>query len=217
MTDLSKLYRRRFEEASLPGKARIWKVLCTHYFQNYVADDSTVVDLACGYGEFINAIKAGRKIGIDLNPDAADFVNADVNFIMAPADATGLPDGSVDLVFTSNFLEHLPDKHALDLVFAEIMRIVKPMGRAIIMGPNLRYVGQAYWDFYDHHVGLTHASLVEGLSLAGFELEKVIPRFLPYTTKSKLPQHPFFVAAYLKVPLVWSLLGKQFLAIARRP
>jgi hypothetical protein len=52
---------------------------------------------------------------------------------------------------------------------------------------------------------------------ADYEIERLIPRFLPYTTRSRLPQHPAFVALYLAVPFVWRILGKQFLVVARKP
>ncbi|MGH8476727.1 MAG: hypothetical protein ACRER2_13325, partial [Methylococcales bacterium] len=64
---------------------------------------------------------------------------------------------------------------------------------------------------------LSHLSLVEALQLAGFEIDKMIDKFLPYTTQSRLPQFPFLVSAYLKFPIAWRLLGKQFLVVARKP
>ena len=47
----------------------------------------------------------------------------------------------------------------------------------MIMGPNIRYVGGAYWDFFDHHLALTERSVVEAFRLSGFEPEKVVDRF----------------------------------------
>jgi hypothetical protein len=44
----------------------------------------------------------------------------------------------------------------------------------------------------------------------------VVTRFLPYTTKSPLPQAPWLVRLYLKVPLAWWFLGKQSLVIAEK-
>lgn len=44
----------------------------------------------------------------------------------------------------------------------------------------------------------------------------MIPRFLPYTTKSRLPQAPWLIRLYLRVPLAWWLLGKQALVVAER-
>ena len=47
--------------------------LPTH-FQQFVGTNDTVVDLACGYGEFINNIHAGQKIAINLNPDSREYL-----------------------------------------------------------------------------------------------------------------------------------------------
>jgi hypothetical protein len=59
--------------------------------------------------------------------------------------------------------------------------------------------------------------LSEGLTQAGYRVERVIPKFLPYTTKGNLPQANWLVALYLKVPVVWRILGKQFLLVATSP
>jgi SAM-dependent methyltransferase len=81
-----------------------------------------VLDLACGYGEFINNIRAARKIAVDLNPDSPDAVAGDVIFHAVAANALGpITDASVDVVFTSNFFEHLPDKAALQEVLGEVL------------------------------------------------------------------------------------------------
>ena len=63
---LAALYRNRFPQQELERKAAIWDVLCRHYFQRFVPPGATVVDLACGYGEFINHIDAGEKVAVDL-------------------------------------------------------------------------------------------------------------------------------------------------------
>ena len=73
-----------------------------------------------------------------------------------------------------------------------------------------------YWDFYDYYLPLSHLSLEEGLVQADYEIERLVARFLPYTTRSPLPQHPSFVALYLAVPLAWRIFGKQFLVVARK-
>ena len=218
MPNLAALYRFRFRESERPQKMRLWKALCEHYFQNLIGEGKIVVDLACGYGEFINNIRAKKKIAIDLNPDAPKYLVPEVHFLPSRADKVdGIADASVDVVFTSNFLEHLKTKEECDAVLAEVLRILKPGGRFIIMGPNIRYLAAEYWDFYDHYLPLSHLSLEEGLVQAGYAIESIIPRFLPYTTRSALPQHPALVALYLKLPLVWRILGKQFLVTGRKP
>jgi SAM-dependent methyltransferase len=218
MPDLAALYRFRFRESERPQKMLIWKTLCEHYFQRLVGDGRIVADLACGYGEFINNIKAAKKYAIDLNPDAPKFLDPDVQFCPSRADKIdGLAAGAVDVVFTSNFLEHLKTKDECDAVFAEVLRILKPGGRFVVMGPNIRYLAAQYWDFYDHYLPLSHLSLEEGLVQAGYEIESIVPRFLPYTTRSRLPQAPALVALYLKLPLAWRIFGKQFLVVGRKP
>jgi hypothetical protein len=71
-----------------------------------------------------------------------------------------------------------------------------------------------YWDFYDHSLGLTHYSLQEVLKLKNFKIDYCLDKFLPYTTKSKLPSHPLLVRAYLMFPIAWKVLGKQFFIVA---
>jgi SAM-dependent methyltransferase len=216
--ELSTLYRQRFPEAELARKAAIWKVLCERFFQRYVPPDAAVIDLACGYGEFINHIRAGEKIAVDLNADARSRLDGDVRFEQIGAlELATLGREGADLVFTSNFLEHLPDRRSLEQLLDQVLEVLKPRGRFMILGPNLRYLPGAYWDFYDHTLGLTHGSLCEVLVLKGFRIETCIDRFLPYTTRGALPTHPALVRAYLAVPPVWRLLGKQFFVVAQKP
>lgn len=108
-------------------------------------------------------------------------------------------------------------KAALELLLDQIFLTLKPGGRYLIMGPNLRDLPEQYWDFYDDHLGLTHASLCEIPAIKGFDIEQCVDRFLPYTTQGAMPTHPLPVRAYLAVPLMWRLPGKQFFIAARKP
>ncbi len=40
-----------------------------------------VVDLGCGYGEFINNIRCASKFAMDMNPGARTHLNPDIRFI----------------------------------------------------------------------------------------------------------------------------------------
>jgi hypothetical protein len=94
---------------------------------------------------------------------------------------------------------------------------LSPGGKLLILQPNIRYVKGAYWDFIDHKVPLTDKSLIEAGRLAGFTVASTLARFLPYTTQSRIPQHPLLVLLYLKIPIVWFILGKQsFLVLEKQ-
>ncbi|MCG6205028.1 class I SAM-dependent methyltransferase [Rhodopseudomonas sp. HC1] len=217
MNDLAIIYKSRFSSTGFEKRTRVWKILCARFFQNYVPRNSVLLDLACGYGEFINHIAASKKYGVDLNPDAQSQLSPDVDFKMTPAyDLSHIASDSVDRVFTSNFLEHLPDKAACDTVLKEVRRILKPGGKVMILGPNIRYAYKEYWDYYDHYLALSHLSLSEGLLLAGYQPELVIDRFLPYTMNNATPTADWMIRVYLRVPLAWKLLGKQFFIVARK-
>ncbi len=198
-------------------KDRVWKVLCEDYFQQFVPHASTVLEIASGYGEFIRHIAATRKIAVDLNPDSAACLPGDVEFHLGSAsDLAMLADDSVDVCFSSNFFEHLPSKDVMDAVLSEALRVLKPGAIYLAMQPNLRCEPGKYWDYYDHVLPLTHLSCREAFAKAGFEVIRVIDRFIPFSTDSRLPQHPLLVKMYLRVPLLWRLLGGQFVIIGRK-
>jgi SAM-dependent methyltransferase len=208
--ELEKLYRHRFEEAELPRKLEIWRVLCEDFFGQYVRSADTVIDIGAGYCEFINNIAAQRRIAVDLNPRTREFAESGVEVLHEScARLESMPQDSADVVFMSNFLEHLPSKQAVFDTLSEARRLLRPGGRLLILQPNVRLLPGAYWDFFDHHTPLTDQSLSEALLNLDFRLERVISRFLPYTTKSRLPQLPWMVKLYLRVPLAWRILGKQ--------
>jgi SAM-dependent methyltransferase len=127
-----------------------------------------------------------------------------------------LPDDSLDVVFTSNFFEHLSTKHDLRDTLLQARRCLRPGGRLIALGPNIRYLLGKYWDFYDHHLALTDLSLGEVMTETGFILERQIPRFLPYTMSRNRQIPLWMLRFYLKLTIAWPLFGKQFLIVIRK-
>lgn len=217
MSDLSALYDLRFSHTGTDKRRAVWRQLCLHYFNKLVPADATILDVACGYGEFINNIRARKKYAIDLNEDAPGNLSPDVTFFHTPAtDLSPLPVGEIDTAFTSNFLEHFRDKQQLDQFLRELHRVMAPGGRFIILGPNIRYCYKEYWDYYDHYLPLSHLAVVEALALAGFRAETVIDRFLPYTMNNSAPTADIVIQTYLKMPWAWRFFGKQFLIVARK-
>lgn len=210
---LTSLYRHRFQ-ANREPRAELWAVLVDGFFQRWVPRDSCVLDLAAGDCGFVNAIAARRRIAVDLNPDVVDAAAAGVEAIVCAADAVEeVPDASVDRIFVSNLFEHLPRETIL-AVMDECRRLLAPTGRLLVLQPNIRFCARDYWMFFDHVTPLDDRSLGEALALTGFDVEHQITRFLPYTTKSRLPASPALVRGYLRVPLAWRVLGAQTFIVA---
>jgi ubiquinone/menaquinone biosynthesis C-methylase UbiE len=217
MNDLASIYKKRFVDSGIERRQNVWRALCRFFFSRFVRPDDTVLDIACGYGEFINNIPAAKKFAIDLNPDSLRCLDPAVHFVNGAAtDLSQFADSSVDVAFTSNFLEHLRDKMDVIELFRQVHRVLVPGGKMLILGPNIKYAYRDYWDFFDHYLPLSDASVGEALALTGFDLEMVIPRFLPFTMNNKAPTHDLIIFAYLRLPLAWLWFGKQFFIVAQK-
>jgi SAM-dependent methyltransferase len=217
---LDDIYRNRFPEADRAAKTAVWRVLCRHFFQRYIGPADVVLDIGAGFGEFLSNIQCGRRIAVDVErlsgrqlPPGSDEI-----LVASHELSSQVPAASVDVVFCSNVFEHLPNTAIFLATLAEIRQVLRPGGRLLVLQPNIRLVGGAYWDFVDHHLPLTERSLVEACESTGFRVTEVITRFLPYTTRSALPTAPWLVRLYLMCPPVWRLMGGQtFLVATPRP
>jgi len=216
---VDRIYRDRFPETMHERRRAAWRALCAGWFSRFVEPGDRVLEIAAGYCEFINAVRCREKVAVDLNPDTRLHAAAGVEVRTADAARLGesLPEASFDVAFTSNFLEHCRDReHVLD-VLRSAFAVLRPGGRLLVMGPNWKYAYREYFDFFDHRVALSHEAVREALRLAGFEVELVVPRFLPFSFKSRLPSHPALIRLYLWIPAALRPFAKQFFLVARRP
>lgn len=215
---LDSLYSTRFPEADRNSKDAIWRILCQHFLQRYIDTTDVVLDLGAGFGEFLRHIRCRRRIAVDIEQLSGRVLPAGTEEVFVPSHllSSKVAHDSIDVVFCSNFLEHLPDKETFLATLGEIKTVLRPGGRLLVLQPNIRLVGGAYWDFVDHHLPLTDRTLVEASESLGFEVVEVIPRFLPYTTRSSLPQSPWLVRIYLAFRPAWWLLGRQTWFVARK-
>src|SRR5437667_9074135 len=111
MIPVQKCYENRFSKLGVKKRNDIWKTLSKFYFQKLVKKSDTVLDLGAGYCEFINNINCSKKYAVDINPDTKKYAGRDVTVIQVSA--LSLPknlENSIDVVFMSNFLEHLNSK-----------------------------------------------------------------------------------------------------------
>lgn len=216
-TILSVEYKLRFSKFA-EYRNCVWRILCEEYFSTLIPSNAVILDMGAGWGEFINNIAASDKYAMDLNPDVRRHLNSDITLLQQDcATPWQVESDSLDIIFTSNFLEHLPDKASVEFTISEAYRCLKKGGKFICVGPNIKYVPGAYWDFWDHHIMLTELSASEILKIEGFEITSCIPRFLPYSMSRENNPPLFTVKLYLKMPFIWPIFGKQFLVIAQKP
>jgi hypothetical protein len=208
-----RLYAYRFQDVDQARRQAVWREIA-RYVHARMDAPQRILDPAAGRGEFITAVPAAERWGVD-RVRQGDLEAAGVRMIIADIMDAELPAGYFDGVFLSNFLEHLPSQDAVADVLARLRTAMAPGGRIAIIGPNFRYCAREYFDCADHTVTLTHVSMAEHLYAAGFEVTTVVPRFLPYSFRGLLPPSPRLTGAYLRAPALWRLLGKQFFLLAR--
>ena len=216
-SDLTQIYQSRFQ-GSTEYRLSVWKTLIGRFLSPWIPQDGGVLDLGAGHGEFINQVPAKKKWAMDLNPDTAGHLSQNVQFMRQDCSQPWpLPESSLDLVFTSNFFEHLPDKECLQRTLQQALRALRPGGYLVALGPNIRLVPGAYWDFWDHYLPLTERSLSEAGKLVGFTVERSLAATLPYSMSQGFQPPLWAVRIYLAMPIFWRFFGKQFLVVLRKP
>ena len=101
-------------------------------------DDRRIIDLGCGEGitieKLLKAFPSSNVLGFDLlNENIAICRRHGLPVRQADAGRLDLPDGAADVVLFMEVIEHLDHPEA---AMAEIRRILKPRGKAIVVYPN---------------------------------------------------------------------------------
>ncbi len=137
-----------------------------------------VLDLGCGAGRFVAALRqAGADaIGVDLAEGALERARRNVPGADFSPTTEPIPDSSVDLVWCSEVIEHVPDTAAL---LSEARRVLKTGGRILVTTPSydlprrvpialLRW--EAHFDPLGQHVRFySRRSLARVLTTFAFE------------------------------------------------
>ncbi len=212
MTDWATYYHTRFQYDARRGV--VWREVC-RWLEDEVPPDAAVLELGAGYCDFINSINARHKCAVDISETVRTAAAPGVEtHVGSSAELRFAADATFDVVFASNLFEHL-ERDALLVTLRETRRVLKPGGKLIVIQPNFRYAYREYFDDFTHVGMFTDQSLPDLLVASGFEVSKVLPRFLPFSMKSGLPVHPLLVRLYLHSP--WRPRAGQMLVIARKP
>jgi SAM-dependent methyltransferase len=197
-----------------PRRAAVWDAIARYLAPN-VPKDSHVLELGAGYCDWINNVRATRRVAVDIWSELPSHAAPGVTPLVLDI-TTGLQSlasASFDVVLASNLLEHFPADVAAKVV-ETVARLLRPGGRFIVIQPNFRYSWRSYFDDYMHRSIFTDVSLPALLRSAGFNILKVKPRFVPYSLQgTPFPVTAWLVKAYLLSPV--KPLAGQMLVIGQ--
>jgi SAM-dependent methyltransferase len=206
----------RYFETRFTGDPRreiLWRTLVQYYFQSQIPTGGCVLELGAGYGNFINNVRARRRIAQDQWPGFSEHLQTGVESHVGPVDDLSfLDDRSIDFAFASNLFEHV-SQDAFASVLKQLRQKLKPSGTITLLQPNYRYAFRDYFDDYTHTTVYSHVSICDFLEANSYQVIACKPRFLPLTLKSRLKVSPFLIRMYLLSPV--KPLGKQMLISAR--
>lgn len=131
--------REHLDSTFYPGVNKNWD---DEIFRSIIAGcingDSTVLDLGAGAGVVaeMDFRGAGKLVcGIDLDPRVLENKFLDEAHVSDAIDIP-YPDGTFDVVFADNVMEHIEQPQ---MVFSEVARVLKPGGCFLFKTPNRRH------------------------------------------------------------------------------
>jgi ubiquinone/menaquinone biosynthesis C-methylase UbiE len=124
-----------------------WDALEYHQLiREQIAPGMSVLDLGCGSAHAFHNIRARgvSYAGVDwsarqIEENRRRFAGTDAEFVAASLYHTGLPDEGFDCVFSTYVIEHLVWPHQF---LSEMIRLLRPGGTAIVLGPEFRRFGR---------------------------------------------------------------------------
>ncbi len=197
----------------LRGRRRVWREI-VRYVQTRSPAIGTLIELGPGYCDFVNQFQAGKKIAFDLNPDMLHFAGSDVELRIEGATALpGIARESVDMIFASNFLEHLGGED-VDELLERVAAVLKPDGRLVLIQPNHRLCAENYFDDPTHITLFDDTNIGEWLARSGLRVTEIAPGLLPFSMNGRLPKSGILTRLYLLSP--WKPLAAQMYVVAEK-
>jgi SAM-dependent methyltransferase len=199
---LRETYQRSYHNAHLTehqARKVVWQAI-SRFLEPYVPADAHILEIGAGYCDWINSLPGSRKVAVDLWDRIGEFAHPDVEVIQHDlrCGLSCLGDSRFDVVLASNILEHFDLDNVLMLV-EQVYLYLKKNGRFIVIQPNFYYAYRHYFDDYTHRSVFTHVSMVSLLRAKGFQIERLMPRFMPYSMRRlsfKVPA--WLIMLYLK-------------------
>jgi SAM-dependent methyltransferase len=133
-----------------------------------------VLENGCGVGMYVEKLTGLGAHVIGLEYDLERAIEAGANsdkIINAAGEFIPLPSSTFDLILSHEVIEHVKDDHA---AIREMIRVLKPGGRAVVFCPNRGYPFE------------THGIFWNGKYYFG---NKLFVNYLPQTLRNKLAPH----------------------------
>ncbi len=126
------------------GQERRFRMVCRH------ADPTgkRVLDVGCGVGMYLAAFRqcTPRVFGVEVEREwACEAQCHATGIVQAVGESLPFADGSFDLTFSHEVLEHVADDRA---VLAEMVRVTRPGGRIVLFVPNRLYPFETHGIFW---------------------------------------------------------------------
>lgn len=172
-TDNRHLYDRQYFKESKYFQLDVGRTnLFTAIIEPY--KPKKILDVGCGLGKFVKDLnlKGYQAYGIDFAPTLEkNYWGGDKHLKVADARKIPFVDNKFDIVFSSDFFEHL-DEEDVDLVVSEMKRVCKPNGTIIA---EVGIAGSRHLDGKQAKYHLTHKprswweKKLDGIRLMSFD------------------------------------------------
>jgi len=171
---------RDFEKAALRGEpSYVWRAGQQRRLDLIAraAGDrirGTVLENGCGVGMYVEKLAGfgSRVIGLEYDFErAAEARVRSMEILNAAGEFIPFPSGTFDLILSHEVIEHVQDDRA---AVGEMLRVLKPGGRAVIFCPNRGYPFE------------THGVFWKGKYYFG---NKLFVNYLPRSLRDKLAPH----------------------------
>jgi len=155
-------FRRTFDQAARLGHpSYVWRAgqerrlaLVRRWVK---LDGARILDAGCGVGMYTEHFHrfSSHVVGVEVDLSVARQARIRVpGIVLAPAEALPFADGSFDVVFSHEVIEHVQDDRA---AAAEMVRVAAPGGRIVIFCPNRLYPFETHGHYWRgrYHFGNT--------------------------------------------------------------
>lgn len=188
-------------------------------------DGGQLLDIGCGVGQLLGSVASlgWKATGIDTDDRVVDICRQrGLDARVGSLEQHRFPAEHFDVVTMRHVLEHVPRP---DLLLTEIVRILKPGGRLVIVTPNVASLGHAtfgrFWLGLDvsRHVNLfTPRSLIDLLGRSRLTCQSIetTDRITFFVAKISHANARYRINAYTARAPIASLLYARWLAVRTR-